>query len=56
MSTITSGNHNGKLYKISFVNGYYQLSIYDRNLDSFVAINNQFSSVQEAEQFLRDSY
>jgi hypothetical protein len=60
MNTVTSGNRNGKLYKISYISteytSYYELSVYDRNSDSFVQQGENFNSIQEAEQYLTDLY
>lgn len=59
-NTVTSGNRNGKLYKISYISNeyssYFELSVYDRTQDEFVQQGGNFNSVQEAETFLDVTY
>lgn len=53
--TITSGNLNGKLFKISLENEEYNVSVYNREEDEFIS-EGAFRTLEEAQQYLEDKY
>lgn len=59
-TTVTSGNQNGRLYRITYVAGeydsHYELEVYNRETDQFLQQGGNFNSVSEAQSYLEQIY
>jgi len=57
---VTSGNQNGKPYRISYISAeyssHYELEIYDRETDQFVQKGGSFNSLANVQNYLEQTY